>query len=255
MTPADLEAFLAQEFPSELSKDLVKDYIAIRSDVQTGTLERATPGKFVETVVQILQWIEHEKYDLSPKVDDYLKNLESRSSSMSDDLRIVVARSARSMYTMRNKRNIAHKGAVDPNPFDLRYTFGCAQWILSELVRQVSKGSMDTAGQLVERIQLPVGPVVEDFGKKRVVLVTGTAREELLILLRNYYPEEASVTQIRQDMDRRNPSTVSNALRDAFRMKLIDGKKAGGYRLTSLGLSAANQLVAKHSSAQFLSSC
>ena len=123
MNSKDLITELAKQIDSKLAKDLVNDFIALRDDCKTGMMGRASVGKFVESVVQLLQFLENGSYDNKPSVDSYLRNLESRPTSFDDDLRIVCARVARAAYTLRNKRKIAHKGTVDPNIYDLRYVF------------------------------------------------------------------------------------------------------------------------------------
>ena len=233
------------KLPDKLARDLVSSFIRIKVDVATKTLERSSPGKFVETVVQILQYIDENKYDKSPKVDNYLKNLEIQSNNLNDDLRITLARVARASYTLRNKRSIAHKGEIDPNIYDLSFLFSASQWILSELVRQVLSSDMDTAGKTIEFIQIPVSPMVQDFGERRLVLKAGTAMEELLTLLCHYFPEYVSVSQIRTDMNRRVRSTVSNVISSAYRKRYIEGNKQKGFKLTATGFRIAMNSVHK----------
>lgn len=50
----DLVGALTPFVGAKLAADLVSDFLKIRRDYATGTLERASPGKFVETVVQCL---------------------------------------------------------------------------------------------------------------------------------------------------------------------------------------------------------
>ncbi len=243
MTPSELIDQLKGHIPSDLAADLVNSYLQIRSDVATQTLERSAPGKFVETVVQILQWLETGSYDKSPKVDEYLKNLESRAAKLPDDLKIAVARAARANYTLRNKRNIAHKGEVDPNIYDLRYLYSASQWILSEIVRQTLSTDMSTAGRLIDFVQVPASFIVEDFGNKRLVLAVGTAEEELLTLLFHYFPSYVSVLQIHKDMNRRASSTISRVMTSTYRNRLIECNSRQGYKLTTLGYRRAFELI------------
>lgn len=243
MTPSELIDQLKSRLPSDIASDLINNFVQIRIDVITGTLERSAPGKFVETVVQVLQFLDDGQFDTSPKVDEYLRNLESRSTNLPEDLRVTLARVARASYTLRNKRSIAHKGGVDPNIYDLHYLYSATQWILSEIVRQVLSSDMDSAGNLIEFIQIPVSLIVEDFGDKRLVLKSGTAEEELLTLLLHYYPVPVLASQIHKDMDRRASSTVSNATASAYRKKLIEGNKQRGYKLTTLGHQRAKELA------------
>lgn len=243
MMPSELIDQLKRHLPPNLAADIINSFLQIKSDVITQTLERSAPGKFVETVVQILQFLDTGQFDEKPKVDDYLKNLESRSTNLPEDLRTTLARVARASYTLRSKRNIAHKGGVDPNIYDLRYLYAAAQWILSELIRQILSTDMADAGKLIEFIQIPISLIVEDFGDRRLVLKAGSSEAELLILLLHYYPMLTLVSQIHKDMNRRAYSTISNVITSAYMKRFIEGNKQLGYKLTALGHQRATELL------------
>jgi hypothetical protein len=238
-----IKAVLASHLPAQLASDLVVQFLQIRQDVATRTLGRSAPGKFVESVVQALQQIEQSRFDMQPNVDDYLKNLESRPAPISDGLRICVGRVARSMYTLRNKRNILHKGDVDPNDFDQRFLLAGAQWIMAEFVREFNKTTMQEAGKLIDQIQSPVGGLVEDFGPKRLIYGTLSAKEEILVLLHSYYPEIVSIKKIVDSLDRRNIDSVKKAVRELWRAKLVEGSSSTGYRITVPGVNAALNVI------------
>ena len=246
MTPAEISAALNKSLPESLSDELVEHFVSIRTDIRTGTVGGSAPGKFVETVVQVLQFMDSGSYETSPKVDQYLKNLESRPSTLSDDLRITLARVSRAMYTLRNKRSIAHKNEIDPNLYDLKILYGSAQWVLSEFVRNSFGVDVAVAGKLVEFIQTPVDRIVEDFGDKRVALLSGTALEEFLILLLHYHPDPVRTSQVHKDMDRRKSPAVSTAIKKAYDGRLIEGSRKSGYVLTAWGFQAATDVAVKH---------
>jgi hypothetical protein len=152
---------------------------------------------------------------------------------------------ARANYTLRNKRSIAHKGEINPNIYDLRYLFSASQWILSELVRHIISGDMNVSGRIIEQIQIPVIPMVEDFEDKSVVLRIGNSVDELLILLLHYYPKYTSVSQIHLDMNRRDASTVSHVIKSTYEKRLIEGDKQKGYKLTAIGYREAINRIQK----------
>ena len=246
-TADDVLHGLRLALPETLAQDLLDDFLTLKTDVVTETLGRASPGKFVETPVQVLQWLDVGKWDAAPKVGNYLKQLESRPTRLAADLKLGVARIARGMYTLRNKRNIAHKGDVDPNVGDLRYLYAAAQWILTEIFRHALQSDVATADYLIRFIQLPVDPLVEDFGHRRLVLAAETANEEILLLLAHYYPERASSSQLHKDMDRYKAPTVSNAIRRVHQLRLVDGDRSAGFKLTALGYRQATELARKRS--------
>ncbi len=242
MTSNDLIHELSKHVDESLASDLVSSFIELRKDCKTGTLGRSSAGKFVETVVQVLQYLENSTYDAKPQVDDYLRNLESRSSLLSDDLRICCSRIARSSYSLRNKRNIAHKGQVDPNIYDLHFTYTSAQWMLSEIVRQVITTNMAVAGRIIEFIQIPVTSIVERFGDRRLVYGNLTIEMELIVLLHSYYPGYISLKVIQQSMDRRSKSGISNALSKLWSNKIIH-KEGANYVLTQQGFKKAVEIL------------
>lgn len=243
MAPDDLRKALESVLPHELAQDLVAAFEEIRRDVATNTLGRSAPGKFVETVVQALQQLEAGRWEKKPNVDDYLRGLENRARSLDDGLRICAARIARSMYSLRNKRNIAHKGEVDPNTYDLRFLLGGAQWILAELVRHCTGLSMEQAGRLVDQVQAPVGLLVEVHGNRRLVLAVSTTREEILILLHSTYPDAMALAALTESMDRRQADTVRKAVKRLWEEKVIEGEPRAGYRLTQKGYGQAIAVV------------
>ena len=240
-----LEALLSTRLPKSLAVDLVTQFVQIRHDVASLTLGRSAPGKFVESIVQALQHLERGSHDAQPNVDDYLRNLESRASALPDGLRICASRVARAMYTLRNKRNILHKGEVDPNEFDLRFLLAGTQWIMAELVREFSGTTMQQAGGLVGQIQAPVGALIEDFGSKRIVHAQLSAKDEVLVLLHSHYPHAIQLFEIVANLDRRNGETVKRAVRELWAAKLIEGTVTTSYRLTAPGLRRAMTVIAE----------
>lgn len=226
MTPHDLTQELRKVFPDPLPSDLIKHFSELTLEVRSGATERVSGGKFIETVVQCLQFLEGGSFDISPSVNAYLKNLESTAPALPDDLRITLCRIARSCYTIRNKRNVAHKGQVDPNVYDLRFIFVGCQWILSELLRHSAKIDKTSAGRLIDFIQIPANEIVEFIGTTRTVHGTLNVADEIIVLLSTYYPEFAPRAEIGLSLSRRNASTVSNALTQLFHAKLLHKDKA-----------------------------
>lgn len=248
MLDQELVGELKNHIPLELAEDIVKQFMSIKGDVATITLGRSAPGKFVETIVQILQYISEGHYSeifKTGEVDNFLKNAESRQLKLPLDLKINVTRVARCMYSLRNKRGIIHKGTLDPNIYDLRYLYSSAQWTLSEIIRNLLSTEIDIANQLVEFIQIPAPTLVEDFGGKRLVLITGTAAEELLTLLLFYYPNSVLSSQLHKDMDRFAKQTVTNTVTSLYNQKLIEGNTNTGYKLTILGHHRAIDIAKK----------
>jgi hypothetical protein len=242
LKPSEVAAALATTCPTDLAETLIREFMAVRQDVATRTLGRAAPGKLVETFVQLLQHLDSGSYEPKPDVDEYLRKLETRPTTLDDGLRICGARVARAMYTMRNKRTIAHIGRVDPNVYDLRLLLHASQWLIAELVRVASKVSMTDAGRLMEQVHEPVGGLIEDYDGKRLVLADLSTREELIVLLHGSYPDFVPLGELLKSLNRRPVRTVKNTLRTLWNKKFVDGD-GKAYRLTSLGFEAAVEII------------
>jgi hypothetical protein len=234
---------LASLLGSALAADLASEYVKIRSDYATRTFGRTSSGKFVESFVQGLQHIAHGTHDAKPQVDDYLDKRVEKETGLPEGLRVCGARIARSIYTLRNKRNIAHKGEVDPNSFDLAYIHQAASWIVAELLRNASGLSMEEAGALVELIRVPINALVEEIDGTRIVHGKLTIRGELLVLLQSHYPEKISRSDIAISLSRRSTGAVANELRKLLSEKLAHGENQIGYRLTQAGHQAAQSVI------------
>ena len=228
-----------------LADELTSDFLKLRHDAATGTLERASSGKFVETFVQCLQYMATGAYDAKPSVDLYLGQQAENQTALPEGLRICAARLARTLYTLRNKRNIAHKNPVDPNKFDLALAHEGAAWIMAELLRNASGTSMHEAGVLIELLQTPVGTLVEEIDGTRLVHAVTSIRGEVLILLHSHFPERASQGDIIKSLSARSPGSVRNRLAEMCKEKLLHGTPKTGYRLTAPGYNSAVDLIAE----------
>ena len=229
---------------TRLALDLAGHFVLIRQDYSTKTLERASPGKFVETFVQCLQQISQGSFDAKPNVDSYLNTKVENDSTLPDGLRFSAARIARAIYTLRNKRNIAHNGEIDPNSYDLAFIHQSAAWIMAELVRNAVDITMEEAGIIIELLQVPVGSLVEEIDGVRLVHAKVSTRVELIILLHSYYPNKVPVTDIRASLSTRSYPSIRGRLSDLKGDKLIFGDSVQGYRLTTAGQAFAAREIA-----------
>lgn len=248
MTKEQIIIELAKVLPEKIARDLIDDFLELRQEVLQGILGKISAGKFVESAIQILQFLETGKYEAKPQIDKYLVGLESKKTNLDDGLKICVSRVLRAIYAVRSKRDIAHKGAVKKNEYDLRFIYHASQWSLTEIVRQIlNPHNMTTAGKIIDLIQKPISSITEEFGNRKIVYGKYSAKEEILILLNEVFPEFLSHDYISRSLDRRSTSTIINALRELWQNKLIhkDSPSARNFRITKLGLQEIPKLIEK----------
>lgn len=197
----------------------------------------------METFVQCLQHLATGNYDSKPDVDMFLDKQAANLVVLPEGLRICGARVARSMYTLRNKRNIAHKNDVDPNSYDLGFLHQSAAWIIAEMLRSATGITMQEAGKLIELVQMPVGTLVEEIDGTRLVHANLSIPDELLVLLHSHYPDVVPLPDILTSLGRRNAGSVKNKLPELWDKKLIQGDTKAGYRLTQAGYAEAVRII------------
>jgi hypothetical protein len=198
---------------------------------------------FWGTRKRVLEWVSG-RLNISFSGSKDIGNLEAErkaelESKLPEDLRICAARIARAMYALRNKRNVAHKGQIDPNTIDLAFAHHGSSWIMAELLRNATGLSMQEVGELITLVHAHVGPLIEEIDGTHLVLAKVSVRVELLILLQSHYPSVLPVSEILKCLDRRNPRTVKVGIRRLYTEKLAHGTTEDGYRLTQTGHSAA----------------
>lgn len=237
---------LALVLPVELATDLVDDFLELRQEVVLGNLGKTTAGKFIESVVQIIQFLDTGSYDKKPNVDDFLKNFENKKSSLDDGLKLCVTRVGRAVYSIRNKRGIAHKNIIKKNLYDLLFVFNACQWILTEFIRQILyPTNIEFAGKIIELIQKPISSLTEEFEDRKIVYGKYSAKEEILILLNESFPEYVDHGYIKRSLERRSPSTITNALRELWENKLIHKHPTDSFKfkVTHEGLKKIKDII------------
>jgi len=243
----NLDQLLRSFLPAPVADGLAAQYRVLRRDVVTGTLGRSAPGKFVEHFVQALQHICTGSYEASPNVDQFLRTVESTYPTLDEGLRICGSRLARSMYSLRNKRNIAHIGSIDPNTADLKLLLFGAEWILCELLRQNTRTASADAEHVVASVLTPLSPVLEDIDGQKLVFGNLNARSEILVLLHSVYPSRMTLTELCKHANRRAPATIRKESRALWNDRLVVGTPNDGYRLSSQGFRLAEEIIANAS--------
>ena len=226
-----------------LACELAGDFVKIRRDYATRTLERASPGKFVETFIQCLQHLATGKHDAKPDVDKFLDKHAENLTTLPEGLRICATRTARVIYTLRNKRNIAHKNPVDSNSADLALLHQCTAWIMAEMLRSASGITMEEAGHLIALVQAPVGTLVEEINGTRLVHAKLNVSDEILVLMHSQYPEVVPVPDLLRSLAHFTHGSVKNKLPELRTAKRIHGDNKNGYRLTQAGYADAVAIV------------
>jgi len=252
---SDLKFILLElKIPEPIVDDLIKYFNDISMDLYTENYEKPSVGKFIETLVQMFQALDPKRsgYDNSVNnVDKEMSQIYEQNEvvGIPKDSRLMIVRMSRILYTLRNKRNIAHKNGIEPNKIDLGFIYTGAQWIMAELVRVSVKTNMNDAFKVIESIEKPIFPYIESISGKNIVLLESiTTDEELILVLYNKSNVKfVSRSDIGKSLDRRPPSSVTQSIKKLWKDKNIEGDSKSGYCLTGKGVLKALAILSEKS--------
>lgn len=142
-------------------------------------------GRFSEMVMAALKNIfDDTVIDLNninfDSLYNEMKNI-PKSTAEEELLYLAIPRVSRSIYTIRNKKRVAHVKAFDPNLLDSLYVLNACDWILSSFLllyhtsdeKEVSR----IINSLVER-RIPFIQDFEDGGIGSIITKLGTQKVE-----------------------------------------------------------------------------
>jgi hypothetical protein len=197
-------------------------------------------GRFAEAAFRILELKVFGAYTPVGRQLQRVDNLVQRLGSTGghdDALTIHIPRQLHSIYTIRNKRDVAHLGPdISPNLQDATIVVGVMDWVMAEFVRLYHQVSNAEAQQIIDGLVTREVPAIQMFGDyPKLLKINVTLPEHLLILLYRRGAEGAARTELLTWTARatnRVPTTseksnVSTALRrlDAIGEVHIDGDR------------------------------
>jgi hypothetical protein len=144
-------------------------------------------GRFVEAALRIL---ELKVFGACtpvgkqlPAVDGLIRRLES-TGGHDPALTIHIPRLLLPVYTIRNKRDVAHLGPdISPNLQDSTIVVAVMDWVMAEFVRLYHQVNNTEAQQIIDGLVTREVPVVQMFGDYPKLLKDGVKLPEHLLIL------------------------------------------------------------------------
>jgi hypothetical protein len=145
-------------------------------------------GRFVEGSLRILELKVFGAYTpvgkQLPAVDGLIRKLES-TGGKDPSLTIHIPRQLLPLYTIRNKRDVAHLGPdISPNLQDATAVVNGMDYVMAEFVRLYHQVNNTEAQQIIDGLVTREVPVIQMFGDyPKLLKDKATLPEHLLILL------------------------------------------------------------------------
>lgn len=252
MVKDQAQTFLTTAFRKNHVSALLRHFSGMVQEFQEAKWEDsiAKSGKFVEAVLKGL--FVHVGKTLpggrSFKADAVINGLgQLAPGSYDDSIRLTIPRACRFVYDIASNRGGRHDPAeVDPNEMDTSVVVLNCSWILAEMIRLATKGTVDLkqAKNLVESLMERKYPLIEEVeGRMYFHLNEKSAPGVALLALARRYPNRIG----RQDLIdtvKRNGFKESNARMAVQRItRFVDNDGQGQLRLLATGLREAEQIM------------
>lgn len=184
-----IEAQLKGKYPEDIVDELIKSYKELKEQFYLGKYKPSEleGGFFVECVRRI---VEIELFNNVIPIGTNLPNFNDvemkryENASGDEAFRLHIPRILRSIYNLRNKRGVGHLSKVSPNIIDSTYIVSSCDWVMAEIIRQVSSLSTNECQKIVDSmVQRKMAIVFEDGDIQRVLETKYNIKQQVLILL------------------------------------------------------------------------
>ena len=167
-----------------------------------------------------------------------------KSNAEDEILTLAIPTVAKSVYTLRNKKNVAHVKTIDPDFVDSIYCVTACDWILSELVLLFLKKDEKESYELICSMLEKKIPLIEEFENGTIVILRKdlSKSSEILLALYHHYPKRISNSDLKKML--RIPSkSLYVYLKRLEEQKLIH-RTENGSKLTLLGVKYIEENLA-----------
>ncbi len=218
--------------PQDILGKLEQSYNKIKKNFREGRYEPSelNGAKFCEAAYRILEWHTSSTKSYTSfgvKINDFGQSVR-RFESMSlypDSVRFHIPKILDALYTIRNKRGVAHQsGEVDPNYMDAVFVVSACDWVMAELVRLYHKIPPKDAQKMVQDLVTKKIALIWDVGEvKRVLNPELSFKDKTLVLLYPAYPNSVMESELLKWVEHSNPTVFrTKVLEPCHKEKLIE---------------------------------
>ena len=232
-----------------LIDELIKEYNQIKNSFILSDFEKTiiSGGRFVEIVLRsILIYYEQDidfrksKFD---KMFNILINLQ-KLSTKDEILTLALPIVAKSIYTLRSKKKVAHFKEIDPNFIDAKYVIEASDWIFSQLLLFMERIDEHKMKEALDKFVERKLPIVEKFEDGSILILKENLpfSDEFLLFLYTNYPKRVKKDEIIFSMKPKYSQLLTTTLRRLEGKKLIHINK-NGIKLTKLGIMRVEKII------------
>jgi len=236
-TRAEIMTSVAAASTPELAARLLEEFEELTRRFHLGDFRPSelSGGRFCEAAFRICQQVclgKHAPLNrMLPNTDQLVRELENVDGAKADaTYRVHIPRTLRLIYDLRNKRDVAHLGAVSPNFTDASLILGTTSWIVAEIVRLSHRCDIAKAQQIVDGlVQRRVPLIWADGDFVRVLKPSLSYGDKVLVILHRFSLEWVADSDLIRWLDYPRAASefkkrVLRTLHDKALIQYSDGK-------------------------------
>ncbi|RUA17654.1 MAG: hypothetical protein DSY83_03690 [Flavobacteriia bacterium] len=251
MSRCKVHTILESKYGTEIADKLLDSYKEIEENyvLQKWKPSELDAGHFVESARRIL---EIELFGNATSYNDKLANFSDQvlkgyenCSGIHESYRILIPRTLKAIFNIRNKRGVGHVGAISPNKMDATYIFYSVKWVLAEIVRLASGLSISDTQELIDKIiERNLDLIWKEDGFERILDTKLPAKDQVLILLFDSSPRE--IEDMRSIIEYKNrPNFSQLVLKPLHKERLIEMRGDGTCDISPKGILEAEKIILK----------
>lgn len=248
MTKNKVLRILENAYNNEIAEHVLHAFLDIerKFSLQKWKASELDAGHFVEAVRRVLEIELFSSYtpfsdSLEPFHDGVLSKYEQATGNH-DSYRMLIPRTLKAIYNIRNKRGVGHISEVSPNEMDSSFTLYSSKWVLVELVRLNSNMTTSETQKFVDKIvERNIDLLWKEDGVKRILDTNLVSRDKVLVLLYDDSPKKDS--ELRSIIEYKNRTNFEGILENLHSKRLIEYKSSGECRISPKGVEEAEDII------------
>lgn len=203
-------------------------------------------GKFAELTMAIVKMIYDKNVNVNRiQFEIFYKDFMNRPKATPEDeiLLLAVPNAAKAMYTIRNKKKVAHIKTINPDFIDSTISSVICDWILAQFVLIKCESNPTEVAKFIDSLIERTIPLIEEFedGSLLILKKDVSFKNQLLLTLYrlNRRATNKEITnKINVEYPQKLTTTLSNLEKD-----LLIHKNDHGVKITTLGIKAAENTI------------
>jgi hypothetical protein len=228
-------SILSQRIDSKLIDALLQEYSKARTANWTADDLKTIIfcARFSELAILCLEYCNSQNVNYSidqikfGKIYDKLINLPKQTGE-EEMLYLVIPQTLKSIYTIRNKKQVAHYKTILVNAIDSELCMTSCNWVLSQMLLIFGNLSEREISGIVSSLMLKKLPSIQEFENGDIMVLKHNLnfKEELLLVLYHFSSRKTN-KQLEVILNPKNSSYIPTYLRNLRTEKLVHCNEDG----------------------------